>query len=66
MLGSLIAAFASGEAFTAVRRVRRAAVIYALAALMALAGVGFLVGAGYAAAARRYASDRRFSFTKFS
>ena len=50
MLSSLVAAFLSGEATGAVRRARRAAVVYLFAGLMALVGAGFLVGAVYAAA----------------
>ncbi len=51
MLASLLAAFASGETLYAVRRMRRAAVAYGVAAVFALVGIGFLVGAGYIAAA---------------
>jgi hypothetical protein len=54
MLASLLAAFASGETFQAVRRARRAAIVYALAGISILVALGFLVGAGYVAAADRY------------
>lgn len=54
MLSSLVAAFLSGEATGAVRRARRAAIVYLFAGLMALVGAGFLVGAAYAAAATRF------------
>lgn len=56
MLASLLAAFASGETFQAARRIRRAAIAYALAGTALLTAIGFLVGAGYVAAARRYGS----------
>ncbi len=54
MLASLLAAFASGETFQAVSRVKRAAIAYALAGLALLVAFGFLIAAGYAAAADRY------------
>lgn len=56
MLSSLVAAFVSGEAVGAARRARRAALIYAFAAITILTGLGFLIGAAYAAAARRLGS----------
>ncbi|MGO4837845.1 hypothetical protein AB4144_36940, partial [Rhizobiaceae sp. 2RAB30] len=56
MLGSLIAAFISGETSNMVRRVRRAAITYFIAGLACLVGLGFLVGAGYLAAAERFGS----------
>lgn len=54
MLGSLIAAAASGEFFGAIRRARGAAVAYALALVFGLTGVGFLIGAAFVAASRRW------------
>lgn len=54
MLSSLVAAFVSGEAVGAARRMRRAIIVYAFAAIAILTGLGFLVGAAYAAAARRF------------
>lgn len=54
MLGSLIAAFLSGEASDVARRARNAAIAYLLAFVVGLTGIGFLVGAGYLAAARRF------------
>lgn len=54
MLGPLIATFISGETSNMARRVRRAAVAYAVAGLAGLVGLGFLVGAGYLVAARRF------------
>ncbi len=54
MLSSLVAAFLSGEATVAVRRARRAAIVYLFAGLMGLVGAGFLVGAAYAVAASRF------------
>ncbi len=56
MLGSLIAAFISGEASTMARRARRAMVAYFVAGLACLVGLGFLVGAGYIAASERFGS----------
>lgn len=53
MLGSLIAAFVSGEAVNAARRAKAAAIAYLLVAIFAATGVGFLIGAGYIAASRR-------------
>lgn len=52
MIGSLIAAFLSGEAGLAIERTKRAAVAYAVAGLLALVGVIFLLIAAYAYAAR--------------
>lgn len=54
MLGSLIAAFISGEAVSAARRAKAAAIAYILVAIFGAIGVGFLIGAGYIAAARRF------------
>ncbi|TRC88056.1 hypothetical protein FJV80_13060 [Mesorhizobium sp. WSM4310] len=56
LLASLLSGFASGETVAAVRRVRTAAIVYALAALAALCGLGFLIGAAYIWAAARYGS----------
>lgn len=47
MLASLLASLASGETMVAVRRARRAAIVYFFAGLLALCGVGFLIGAIY-------------------
>lgn len=54
MLSSLVAAFVSGEAVGAARRLRRAVLVYAFAAITILTGVAFLVGAAYVAASRRF------------
>jgi undecaprenyl pyrophosphate phosphatase UppP len=54
MLASLIASLASGETLIAVRRARRAAIAYFLAALATLCGFGFFVAALYIWAAQRY------------
>ncbi|BCH30369.1 hypothetical protein MesoLjLc_22990 [Mesorhizobium sp. L-8-10] len=54
MLGSVIAAFISGEASNMARRARRAMIVYVLAGLAGLVGIGFLVAAGYIAAAERF------------
>lgn len=54
MLGSLIAAFISGEAVNVARRAKAAAITYVLVAILAAIGLGFLIGAGYIAAARRF------------
>ena len=54
MLTTLIAGLASGETMLAVRRARRAAIAYLLAALAGLCGLGFLVGALYIWVAARY------------
>lgn len=51
-LVSLVAAIVSGEASDAVARVRRTALVYALAGLFVLAGAAFLLAAGFMAAAR--------------
>lgn len=53
MLASLIA-FASGESAEIVRRLRRAALVYALAGFAILAAVVFLIAAAYLYAARHY------------
>ena len=58
MLTTLIAGLASGETMLAVRRARRAAIVYTLALLAVLCGLGFLIGAGYIFAADRYGSLR--------
>ena len=47
MLASLIASLASGETVVAIRRARRAAIVYLLAGTAAIIGVGFLIGALY-------------------
>lgn len=52
MFATLIASIVSGEASETVAGARRAAVIYALAALLVLCGLGFLVGAGFVLLAR--------------
>jgi len=54
MLGSLIAAFVSGEALDVARRARRTGIVYLCAGIVGLAGFGFLVGAAYLAAVRRF------------
>jgi hypothetical protein len=54
MLGPLIAAFVSGEAFDVARRLRRAVILYLLAGTIGLIGIGFLIGAGYLVAVRRF------------
>jgi len=54
MLNSLIAAFLSGEAVGAVRRVRSAALVYAFAGITILTGLAFLVGAAFVATARHF------------
>jgi hypothetical protein len=54
MLASLLAAFASGETFQVVRRLRWAVIAYALAGIALFVAFGFLVGAGYVAASNRY------------
>ena len=56
MLATLIASLASGETMVAMRRARRAAVFYSIAALAALCGLGFLIGALYIWFAERYGS----------
>lgn len=52
MLPTLIMSLISGEAADAAARARRAAIVYAVAAVMAFVGLGFLVGAGYIVASR--------------
>jgi undecaprenyl pyrophosphate phosphatase UppP len=47
MLASLIATLASGETVVAIRRARRAAIVYLLAGTAGVIGVGFLIGALY-------------------
>jgi hypothetical protein len=54
MLASLLAAFASGETFQAVRRARQAVIAYTLAGVALVMAIGLLIGAGYVAAADRY------------
>ncbi len=54
MLASLIAGLASGETALAVRRARRAAIAYGLAAMGMLCGLGFLIAAFYIWLAGRY------------
>lgn len=56
MLASILASLASGETVVALRRARRAAIVYIIAALLALCGAGFLVGAFYIWLADRYGS----------
>jgi hypothetical protein len=56
MLVSLIGGLASGEAAAVVRRARRAALTYLVAAAVALCGVGFLIGAAFLWAASHYGS----------
>jgi undecaprenyl pyrophosphate phosphatase UppP len=56
MLASLLASLASGETVVALRRARRAAIVYLLAGLLLLVGAGFLVGAFYIWFAERYGS----------
>jgi undecaprenyl pyrophosphate phosphatase UppP len=47
MLATLLASLASGETMVAIRRARRAAIVYSVAGLLVLCGVGFLIGALY-------------------
>ena len=54
MLASLLASLASGETVVAIRRARRAAIVYLLAGVAALCGVGFLIGALYIWFSDRY------------
>lgn len=54
MLASLIASLASGETVVAIRRARRAAIVYLLAGTAGLIGVGFLIGALYIWLSERY------------
>ena len=54
MLASLIASLASGETVVAIRRARRAAIVYLLAGVAGLCGVGFLIGALYIWLSDRY------------
>ncbi|MCO5059385.1 MAG: hypothetical protein M9905_16205 [Rhizobiaceae bacterium] len=54
MLARLIAVVVSGEVGFAARRLRRKAIVMAVAALMSLFGLMFLLVAGYLAAARRF------------
>jgi undecaprenyl pyrophosphate phosphatase UppP len=54
MLASLIASLASGETVVAIRRARRAAIVYLLASAAGLIGLGFLIGALYIWLAERY------------
>jgi undecaprenyl pyrophosphate phosphatase UppP len=54
MLASLIASLASGETVVAIRRARRAAIVYLLAGAAGLIGLGFLIGALYIWLAERY------------
>lgn len=56
MFPTLLASVVSGEALIALRRLRVALMIYALAGLLLLAGVGFLIGAGFVATAARHGS----------
>jgi undecaprenyl pyrophosphate phosphatase UppP len=54
MLTSLIASLASGETVVALKRARRAAVVYLVSGLLVLIGAGFLLGALFAWTAQRY------------
>lgn len=54
MLASLLAGLASGQTMVAIRRMRRAAIVYFFAGLFAFCGVGFLIGAFYIWLAERY------------
>lgn len=54
MLASLIASLASGETAVAIRRARRAAIVYLLAGVAGLCGAGFLLGALYIWLSDRY------------
>lgn len=56
MLASLLASLASGETVVALRRARRAAIIYLFVGLFVMCGVGFLLGALYIWLAARYGS----------
>lgn len=56
MLASLLAGLASGETVAALRRARRAAIVYAIAGVAALVGVGFFLGALYIWLAGKYGS----------
>ncbi|MEW9834400.1 hypothetical protein [Mesorhizobium marinum] len=56
MLASLLASLASGETVVALRRARRAAIVYLLVGLFAACGLGFLIGALYIWFAARYGS----------
>jgi hypothetical protein len=54
MLASIIRSLASGEVSDIFGRLRRAAIVYALAALAVACGVGFLIAACFMLAARRF------------
>lgn len=54
MLTSLIAGLASGETLFALRRARRAAIVYILAGAAFMCGAGFFVGAFYIWLSTRY------------
>ena len=54
MLATLLASLASGETMVAIRRARRAAIVYLLAGAAALCGAGFLIGALYIWLSDRY------------
>ena len=54
MLASLLASLASGETVVAIRRARRAAIVYVLAGMAGLCGVGFLIGALYIWLSEKY------------
>jgi high-affinity Fe2+/Pb2+ permease len=56
MLASIIRSFASGEVTDIFGRLRRTAIVYALAVVAAACGIGFLIAAGFMVAARRYGS----------
>lgn len=53
MLASLIASIATGETLSALSRMRRAALVYGIAALAMFLGFLFLIGAAYLFAAER-------------
>ena len=54
MLGTVLSALASFNFSVFVRRIRNAAVVYAIVAIAALTGCGFLIGTGYIAASARW------------
>lgn len=54
MLTSLIASLASGETVVALKRARRAAIVYLLAGLLVLIGASFLLGSLFVWTTRRY------------
>jgi heme/copper-type cytochrome/quinol oxidase subunit 2 len=54
MLALMVRSLASGEISGIFGRLRRAAIVYTLAAVAAACGVGFLIAAGFMLAARRF------------